>query len=415
MRPISLENGNLCAVDAFVPTDMTLDLVTLLAAVTAATISLAIPVLFVAWRARVHHGLTLWGLGLVLNSLSYPVFGLRAWGWTDLSIVLTNLLTSLTLVLHTQAIASFQRERVQTLSQWAVWSPMALNMVVVAVFLHDDLRRNILVAATQGLMAFMLLRQAWGPGLLERRLTGRWVLIGGAAMLFGALVCRVLFMVLASDWDPRYNVPSHVQAFTYFIVMAVVLINSMGFVLMQMERAIEQQRSLATHDALTGLYNRAALQDLLPMYGAQARRRGTPLAFLMLDIDRFKQVNDEHGHLAGDQVLKEVANRVRHGMRQSDFLARFGGEEFLAVLPATDGAGALVLAEKIRQSIEAEPVRFQEQGIAITISVGVSFGIPGESPKSLEELIAHSDQALYAAKSAGRNCVRLNSVPSQPV
>lgn len=80
MRPISLENGNLCAVDAFVPADMTLDLVTLLAAVTAATISLAIPVLFVAWRARVHHGLTLWGLGLVLNSLSYPVFGLRAWG-----------------------------------------------------------------------------------------------------------------------------------------------------------------------------------------------------------------------------------------------------------------------------------------------------------------------------------------------
>ena len=120
MRPISLENGSLCAVGAFVPTDMTLDLVTLLAAVTAATISLAIPVLFVAWRARVHHGLTLWGLGLVLNSLSYPVFGLRAWGWTDLSIVLTNLLTSLTLVLHTQAIASFQRERVQTLSQWAV-------------------------------------------------------------------------------------------------------------------------------------------------------------------------------------------------------------------------------------------------------------------------------------------------------
>mgnify|MGYP001389551018 FL=1 len=151
------------------------------------------------------------------------------------------------------------------------------------------------------------------------------------------------------------------------------------------------------------------------MYGAQARRRGTPLAFLMLDIDHFKRVNDEHGHLAGDQVLKEVANRVRHGMRQSDFLARFGGEEFLAVLPATDGAGALVLAEKIRQSIEAEPVRFQEQGIAVTISVGVSFGIPGESPKSLEELIAHSDQALYAAKSAGRNCVRLNSILSQPV
>lgn len=393
---------------------MTLDLATLLAAVTAATISLAIPVLFVAWRARVHQGLMLWGVGLVLNSLSYPVFGLRALGWTDLSIVMTNLLTGLTLVLHTQAIASFQRERVATLSKWAVWSPMALNMTVVAVFLHDDLWRNILVAATQALMAFVLLREAWGRGLTERRLTGRWVLIGGAATMFVAVVFRTLFMALASDWDPRYNVPGHVQAVTYFIVMAVVLINSMGFVLMQMERAIEQQRALATHDALTGLYNRSALQDLLPMHGAQSMRHRAPMAFLMLDIDHFKRVNDEHGHLAGDQVLKEVARRVRQRMRQSDFLARFGGEEFLAILPSTDSAGALIVAEEIRQSIESQPVDFQGKLISVTVSIGVSAGIPGDAHKALETMIARSDEALYAAKNTGRNCVKLSPDPHQP-
>lgn len=387
---------------------MKLDLATLLAAITMATTSLAVPVLFVALRARVHQGLSLWGVGLVLNTLSYPVFGLRALGWTDLSIVMTNLLTGLTLVLHTQAIASFQRERPGHLATWMVWAPLALNMAVVAIFLHDDHWRNVLVAAAESVMAFMLLREAWVPGMVERRLTGRWVLIGGATLLCVALVGRTVLMALASDWDGHYKVPGRVQAITYFVVMAVVLINSMGFVLMQMERAIEQQRALATHDGLTGLYNRSALQDLLAIYGAQSRRQDAPLAFLMLDIDHFKHVNDEHGHLAGDEVLKAVAHRIRQRMRQSDVLARFGGEEFLAILPATDRTGAINLAEDIRQAIESRPIRLQEKLIPITISIGVHAGVPGDTQKALEVMIDRSDKALYAAKSAGRNRVMFN-------
>lgn len=386
---------------------MMLDLATLLAASTTATLSLAIPVLFVAWRVRVHQGLALWGLGLVLITLSYPVFGLRALGWTSVSIVVTNLLTGLTLVCHTLAVGAFQRERIRRLPVGVVWLPLVLNMLAVIVFLHDDHWRNVLVAATQAAMAFMLLHEAWAPGLLERRLTGRWVLIGGASILCLALVCRTVFMALASDWDARYNVPTQVQASTYFVAMAVVLINSIGFVLMQMERAIDQQRVLATHDALTGLYNRSALQDLLALCASQSRRQRIPLACLMFDIDHFKHVNDEHGHLAGDEVLQEVARRVHERMRQSDILARFGGEEFLAVLPATDQAGALHLAEEVRQAMASQPVILSETGAAITVtvSIGVHAGIPDEGQKAVENMIGLSDQALYAAKAAGRNCV----------
>lgn len=386
---------------------MTLDLATLLAAVTMAAFSLAIPVLFVAWRARVHQGLTLWGVGLVLNALSYPAFGLRAIGWTDVSIVLANLLTGLTLVLHALAIASFQRERTRHLSTRVIWLPLALNMGAVLIFLHDDHWRNVLIAAAQSVMGLFLLREAWGPGLNERRLTGRWVLIGGATTLVTSLIFRTVFMATASDWDAQYNVPNQVQAITYFVVMAVLLINSMGFVLMQMEHAIEQQRLLASHDGLTGLYNRSALKELLATYGAQSRRDQAPLAFLMLDIDHFKRVNDEHGHLAGDNVLREVAHRILLRMRQSDILARFGGEEFLAILPSTDGQGAVRLAEDIRRSIEAHPIDLQDRKVSITISIGVHAGIPGDAPNALETMIDSSDKALYAAKSSGRNCVML--------
>lgn len=386
---------------------MTLDLATLLAAITMATTALALPVLFVALRARVHQGLALWGVGLVVNALSYPAFGWRALGWTSASILLANFLTGMTLVLHTLAIASFQQGRVRQLSAWVVWLPLALNMLVVVVFLRDDHWRNILIAATQSVMAAFLLREAWGPDLHERRLTGRWVLIGGATLLLLALLCRTVFMVLASDWDAKYNVPNQVQATTYFAVMAVLLINSMGFVLMQMERAIELQRSLATHDGLTGVYNRSALKDLLPVLGGQSRRKQEPLAFLMLDIDHFKHVNDEHGHLAGDEVLREVAHRIRLRLRQSDILARFGGEEFLAILPGTDSQGGMRLAEDIRRAIESRPMPVQGAAVSVTISIGVHASVPKRAANAMESMIDLSDKALYGAKNAGRNRVML--------
>ena len=217
----------------------------------------------------VHHGLALWGLGLVLITLSYP----RLWParpgvdqWFHSGHQSADRLDAGGVHL---AVRAFQHERIWRFPNWVVWLPLVLNMAAVIVFLRDDHWRNILVAATQATMGFMLLHEAWAPGLTERRLTGRWVLIGGASILCVTLVCRTVFMALASDWDARYNVPTHVQASTYFVAMAVVLINSMGFVLMQMERSIDQQRSLATHDALTGT-TAAPCKTCYPVRGTSA-------------------------------------------------------------------------------------------------------------------------------------------------
>jgi len=318
---------------------MYIDLRTLLLVMPLTSGVLAAAVLAVAWREKGHKGLSLWGIGLVINTLSYPTFALRTLGWVDVSIVLTNLLTVLTFASHTLALMEFQRSQVSVVPLWCVWTPAALIGVSALLFMHDDHLRNVLVAGFQSAMVLVLLSQAWAPGLQTRRLTGRWIVIVGSALMLTAFILRISFMVIEANWDNQYKVPDYIQAYTYFVSLAVLLSNSIGFVLMQMEHAISEQHKLAIHDQLTGLYNRYALLDMLEHSGAQSRRNDKPLAMLMLDIDHFKQVNDRHGHLVGDEVLRQVANRIQDRLRRSDVLARYGGEEFLAFLPDTDLEG----------------------------------------------------------------------------
>jgi len=384
---------------------MNLDLRTLLWVLTLTSGVLSAAVLAVSWRAKVHKGLSLWGLGLVVNTLSFPAFGLRTMGWQEVSIVATNLLTVLTLVFHTLALMDFQRSRVRVAPLWCVWTPAILSVASALVFLHDDHWRNVLTAGFQSAMALVLCSQAWAPGVQRPRLTGRWVVVTGSSMLLMTFILRTIFMVVESDWDGHYNVPAHIQAATYFSGLAVVLTSSIGFVLMQMEYAISQQHNLAIHDQLTGLYNRYELLEMLAHSGAQSRRSGKPLAVLMLDIDHFKLVNDRHGHLVGDEVLRQVSLRAQDRLRRSDVLARYGGEEFLALLPDTDAEGAIIVAEAIRHAIEAQPMAAGGKAIPVTISIGVHAGVFRDAPDAADAMIAASDRALYQAKEQGRNRV----------
>lgn len=384
---------------------MHFDLPTLIAATTLAAVALAAPVLLVAFRSRDHAGLGLWGAGLVVNALSYPAFGLRAWGWTEASIILSNLLTALTLVLQTRALQEFRPASRPAAPPWSLWFLLVMNVIVAAVLVHDDRWRNLMVLLLQVALSLLFLREALGRGPDEPHLSGRLVLVGGITLLVALLVLRMALMATASQWDARFNVPVHVQSLTYFATLAVLLLNTIGFVLMQMEAALARQHALATRDALTGTYNRAALTEFLDVLGSQARRQHRPMAFLMLDIDHFKHVNDAHGHPAGDEVLREVARRIHKRMRRSDILTRYGGEEFLAILPFTDQAAALRIAEDIRQSVAAGAISTRVAQVAVTISVGVHAGVPTDGAAALQAMIALSDQALYSAKEGGRNRV----------
>jgi len=152
-------------------------------------------------------------------------------------------------------------------------------------------------------------------------------------------------------------------------------------------------------DALTGLYNRRHLDEVLTLRHAEARRHQEPLSLLLLDIDHFKHVNDTHGHPAGDMVLREFARRLNNELRSGDIAGRWGGEEFLVILPHTDLTGAVEVAERIRNAFAATPVTAGVAHITVTVSGGCCGG-PGESP---EELLHRADRELYQAKTAGRN------------
>jgi diguanylate cyclase (GGDEF)-like protein len=155
-------------------------------------------------------------------------------------------------------------------------------------------------------------------------------------------------------------------------------------------------------DSLTRLFNRRHLDEQLAIEMQFARRHGTELSVIMVDVDNFKRVNDLHGHAAGDDVLTAVAGRLRAGMRVEDMLARFGGEEFTAVLRTTDLAASRVVAERLRRLVEATVIRTPTVELAITISAGCA-SLSETRAETSEALLAAADRRLYAAKRAGRN------------
>lgn len=167
---------------------------------------------------------------------------------------------------------------------------------------------------------------------------------------------------------------------------------------------LEEQRQKALIDPLTGLPNRAAWSERLDHEISQWQQHGNTLLLAMLDLDHFKRINDNYGHLAGDKVLKIIASVLRKRLRGTDFIARFGGEEFVLLMPDTAPTAGAKLLEKLRASIEACPFHFKGEPVTITISMGLTAFKPGEHS---DLVLKRADQALYRAKHAGRNQVAL--------
>ncbi|WP_454564842.1 diguanylate cyclase [Pseudomonas sp. AIG] len=167
---------------------------------------------------------------------------------------------------------------------------------------------------------------------------------------------------------------------------------------------LEEQRQKALIDPLTGLPNRAAWSERLEHEIKQWQQHGNTLSLAMLDLDHFKRINDNYGHLAGDKVLKIIATVLRKRLRGSDFIARFGGEEFVLLMPATPPAVGAKLLETLRAAIEACPFHFKGERVTITLSMGLTTFRAGEHS---DLVLKRADQALYRAKNAGRNRVEL--------
>ncbi len=178
--------------------------------------------------------------------------------------------------------------------------------------------------------------------------------------------------------------------------------------LTESKKLIEKQNEvlsrLTIHDDLTGLYNRRHMNTMLSQEFYRCVRYGDDMSLMLLDLDHFKLVNDVHGHQFGDYVLKEFSNRTQKTSRSVDHIFRFGGEEFLILLPRTSISGAVEAGEKIRKTCEASPFADDSISIVVTVSIGVASFADNKLEKP-NDLIAMADKALYMAKESGRNKV----------
>lgn len=178
------------------------------------------------------------------------------------------------------------------------------------------------------------------------------------------------------------------------------------------KRAQAALERLAMHDGLTGLANRRCFDDTVQAEWQRAQRQQLPLSLLMVDVDNFKQYNDSHGHMKGDDCLRRVAGAVASEMRSNDLVARYGGEEFAVILPNQSLKGAAIVAERIRHRVERLRLPSDHAGTpCVTVSIGAATALPGVGTE-LAQLIHTADSALYRAKHLGRNRISLPEVAS---
>lgn len=222
-------------------------------------------------------------------------------------------------------------------------------------------------------------------------------------VVLSSMGLTVLAMALSGHWSPESMrmalaisalVPALAAPPTFLFIFRL---------LAQVERQRHLLSELAVRDELTGLSNRRQFIELASIEVARSKRHGDALSLVLIDIDHFKAVNDNHGHAVGDRVLRAAARSCLGPLRSHDTLARYGGEEFVVLLPSTALGEAQVVAEKLRRAVQSKSVVLASgQTLGVTITLGVA-QLTQEVP-NLESLIGMADQALYAGKAKGRNC-----------
>jgi len=334
------------------------------------------------------------GLSLILQRGVWPPF---------LTLVVANLGIMLGVLLTRRGVQIFLRILITDREHACAFGVGALLLLGFVGGEHS----RVAVIGAQLPIAWTLLRASWESHHAlksEGSVATARVVATPLAMLGMVFVVRAIAGVVAPEVAAR---PLHEpNAFNGVVVLAFMLVGLMVnlvLALMVVGRLVSRLQQLSERDALTGLLNRRALAPLLQREAGRLRRYGETYSVLMIDIDYFKNINDSHGHAAGDAALVKLAELLRQAAREVDHIVRLGGEEFCILLPHSELDGAMHLAGRVHTAVRDADWREFERSITVSVGVAVAQA-PDETPQAV---LARADQALYRAKDGGRDQVVL--------
>ena len=377
-------------------------------------ITLAGCVAFVAGRRD--RDLALWALAFALYPIGFAFFGLRGQIPDIFSIALGNGTLALMFALFTEGLCRLNRV---PMSRLLIWGPPPFA-VLGFVLLQDDLTARVAHGALMTSYHAIVVGYVVIRSVMLNRGRGTWIIF--AAIMTSSILFLVravtLFSGLSTGLD--FLTPSLSQTVYFSLAMICLIMFAIGLLVTYKERAEAEVWRLAQHDPLTQLGNRRVLQERLQEACARSRTEGRYGALLVLDLDYFKQLNDAHGHALGDQLLIEVAYRLKDSVNDSDTVVRLGGDEFVLLIEGLDVDESLArskarsVAHRVQEKLTAPYVleTTDAEGVVhkiehcLTISVGVTLFL-GES-LSREALFRQADSAMYKAKHSGRNCAVLH-------
>ena len=360
-------------------------------------------VLFCMWRLYPQlRGVGFIALGFSFGMPSAMLFALRGHIPDFLSIVVSNFFIFLLYIFLYRGILLF----CQSKGYMSVLVSMAIfSLGIIAYFsqVHNDIiPRIVVISLTIGLARALM---AWE---IYKRAAGRlhMYLFSITLGLFAAsTILKALITPLQGAPDDFLK-NDGVQSAQLLSGILFVCIDGMFYLTMLIREVTSTIEHQAQLDFLTGTLNRRGIEEALIVEIARTRRSQRPIAVMLIDIDDFKTINDVQGHAAGDEALRLVARSIASVLRIYDTLGRYGGDEFLLVLPETDGGPAMLIAERIREALISMSATARVP--PMTLSIGVTFF---ERNEEQLEIIARADAALYAAKRAGRNCARFQEPP----
>lgn len=340
----------------------------------------------------------------IIFAVAFGIFS-RSIDGSPEALLLPNCLLAIGLGLRWKAIRSFFGHR--SSCAWFV----ALSVAMVLTLLLSNLIGTALVfGLTNAMIAIQIAAIIWSLVRESERLPSRWGLVFAYGVVAASTLVRVA-QGLLFDRGMTNLLPADIFLDLHLIAAAVHIGASGAFSLsMAYERNTARLRETALRDPLTGLYNRWSIESLPEMHHLGSARDST--ALVLLDIDHFKRVNDNHGHPAGDAVIKRCAQLIRRAFGQEHLLARIGGEEFIVLMRGTDIYQAHAAAEKFRRSVEAERLSIGGSTLNFTVSIGISEDRLGMD--SFSDLLEKADRCLYRAKASGRNLIIADAVEQLP-